>query len=235
MDITATSAADREGLVAFLCGVFGWEFEVTGPDTGNYTMLRLAGVDVAAVGEQPAGGGRWVTYLSTPDIDAAVGRVRDSGGQVFLEPMTIMRAGAMALALDPVGAVFGLWQPDLFAGFPDTVTPGCPEWFHHGSQSPDAAAAFYARAFDLEVIGGEGDVMLGRDGRGYFSLGRNAADRPADLRPVILVDDLAVVEDRVANAGGEIYASRIEVPGGFATTFADPVVGAPLIVSVNAP
>jgi predicted enzyme related to lactoylglutathione lyase len=145
-----------------------------------------------------------------------------------------MRAGAMALALDPVGAVFGLWQPDLFAGFPDTVTAGCPEWFHHGSQDPDAAAPFYARAFDLEVIPADGDVIVGRDGRGYFSLGRNAADRPADLRPVILVDDLAVVEERVANAGGEIYASRIEVPGGFATTFADPVIGAPLIVSVNA-
>jgi hypothetical protein len=37
----------------------------------------------------------------------------------------------------------------------------------------------------------------------------------------------------VTRAGGEIYASRIEVPGGFATTFADPVVGAPLIVSAN--
>jgi predicted enzyme related to lactoylglutathione lyase len=80
----------------------------------------------------------------------------------------------------------------------------------------------------------DGDTMLGRDGRGYFSLGRNIAGNVPDLRPVILVDDLVDVEARITRAGGEVYASRIAVPGGFATTFADPVVGAPLIVSVNA-
>ena len=222
IDITVTNAEDRERLVAFLCDVFGWTFEVTGPDTGYYTMLREDGADVAAVGQQQTGSARWVTFLSTTDISAATARVRACGGQVVLEPMSIMRAGSMALAIDPTGAVFGLWQPDLFAGFPDVIAPGCPEWFHHGSQDPDVAARFYGEAFDLQVI------------RGYFSLGRNMAGNPSDLRPVILVDDLADVEARITRAGGEIYASRIEVPGGFATTFADPVVGAPLIVSANA-
>lgn len=235
IDITVTNAEDRERLVAFLCGVFDWTSEASGPDMGYYTMLREGGVDVAAVGQQDTGAERWITFLSTPDIDDAVRRVRDTGGIVVVDPMSIMRAGSMALAVDPAGAVFGLWQPDLFAGFPDTIAPGCPEWFHHGSQDPDAAARFYADAFDLEVIPGEGDVVLGREGRGYFSLGINAADRPADLRPVILVDNLDAVESRIAREGGEIYASRTKVPGGFATTFADPVVGAPLIVSVNAP
>ena len=234
IDITVTNAEDRERLVAFLSDVFGWTFEVTGPDTGYYTMLREDGADVAAVGQQQTGAARWVTFLSTADISAATARVRACGGQVVLEPMSIMRAGSMALAIDPTGAVFGLWQPDLFAGFPDVIAPGCPEWFHHGSQDPDVAARFYGEAFDLQVIPADGDTMLGRDGRGYFSLGRNMAGNPSDLRPVILVDDLADVEARITRAGGEIYASRIEVPGGFATTFADPVVGAPLIVSANA-
>jgi predicted enzyme related to lactoylglutathione lyase len=234
IDITVTNAEDRERLVAFLCDVFGWSFEASGPDMGFYTMLREGGVDVAAVGQQDTGGCRWVTFLSTPDIAASVTRVRECGSQVVLEPMAIMRAGSMALAVDPTGAVFGLWQPDLFAGFPDVVAPGCPEWFHHGSQNPDAAARFYAEAFDLQALPGDGDIMLGRDGRGYFSLGRNVAGNAPDLRPVILVDDLEEAEARITRAGGEVYASRIAVPGGFATTFADPVVAAPLIVSVDA-
>ena len=234
IDITATTADDRERLVAFLCDVFGWTLEMTGPDTGYYTMLRHDGLDVAAVGQQPQGAGRWVTYLSTGDIGASVARVSENGGQVLLQPHTVMRAGTMAVAVDPLGATFGMWQPDLFAGFPDAIRPGIPEWFHHGSADPAAAARFYARAFDLQAGTGDGDATLGRDGRGYFSLGRNIVGNPADLRPVILVDDLADVESRVLQAGGEIYASGIEVPGGFATTFADPVVGAPLIVSVNA-
>ena len=234
IDITVTTSDDRERLVGFLCDVFTWSFEASGPDMAYYTMLRHDGVDVAAVGQQETGGGRWVTFLSAPDIDTSVNRVRGAGGTVFVEPMAIMRAGSMALAADPVGAVFGLWQPDLFGGFPDVVAAGCPEWFHHGSQDPETAARFYAEAFDLEVIPADGDTILGRDGRGYFSLGRNIAGQPADLRAVILVSDLAETEDCVTRAGGVIHASRIEVPGGFATTFADPVVGAPLIVSVNA-
>jgi len=234
IDITVTNADDRERLVAFLVEVFGWTFEASGPDMGYYTMLRQDGADVAAVGQQETGGGRWVTFLSTPDIEDSARRVRAAGGTVFVEPMAIMRAGSMALAADPTGAVLGLWQPDLFAGFPDVRAPGCPEWFHHGSQEPDAASRFYAEAFDLQALPGDGDIMLGRDGRGYFSLGHNIPGNAPDLRPVILVGDLDEVEARIARAGGEIYASRVEVPGGFATTFADPVVAAPLIVSVDA-
>ena len=193
IDITVTQAADRERLVDFLCDVFDWTFEVTGPDTGFYTMLRRDRADVAAVGQQEHGAGRWVTDLSTDDIVGTAIRVRDAGGDLVREPMTVMRAGTMALASDPTDAVFALEQQA------------------EGS-----------------------DITMRRDGRGYFSLGRNGDGRPADLRPVILVEDLTVVEERVRSAGGTIYASRVPIPGGFAATFAAPVVGAPLIASVNA-
>ena len=235
IDITVKSAEDRERLVAFLCEIFDWTFEVTGPDTGSYTMLRHDGVDVAAVGQRADGSERWITFLSTDDMDSSVRHVRAAGASHVSEPVTVMRAGTMAVATDPVGAVFGLWQPDLFAGFPDVVQPGCPEWFHHGSADPRAASQFYAQAFDLDEQAEDGDVMLGRAGRAYFSLGHNIEGVPADIRPVILVGDLDELEARVVEAGGTIYASKVEVPGGFATTFADPVVGAPLIASVNAP
>ncbi|TEX50626.1 MAG: hypothetical protein B7C55_09790 [Actinomycetales bacterium mxb001] len=233
VDITVTSADDRERLVAFLCDTFDWTAEVNGPETGYYTMLRRDGFDVAAVGQQTQGGGQWVTYLATDDIEASGARVREHGGQVFMGPHTVMRAGAMAVALDPVGAVFGLWQADLFAGFDDTIGAGRPEWFHHGSPDPQAAVDFYCAAFDLSPRDDDGDTTVERNGRGFFSLGRNIAGNPPDIKPVILVDDLASIEERITAAGGEIYASRVPVPGGLATTFADPVVQAPLIISMN--
>ncbi len=208
---------------------------MTGPDTGFYTMLRYEGADVAAVGERGDGSERWITFLSTDDIGASVARVSENGGQVLTPPQNVMRAGTLGVATDPVGAVFGLWQPDFFAGFPDVVQPGCPEWFHHGSPDPQRASRFYARAFDLDPQAEGRDIVLGRAGRAFFSLGRNIEGVPADIRPVILVRDLDEVEARVVQAGGTVYASKVEVPGGFATTFADPVVGAPLIASVNAP
>lgn len=233
IDITTASTDQRERLVAFLCDLFDWTAEVNGPETGYYTMLRRDGIDAAAVGQQ-AQGGTWVTYLATDDMQASAARVIDGGGSVVMGPHTVMRAGTMAVAVDPVGAVFGLWQADLFGGFGDTIGDGRPEWFHHGSPDPAAAATFYASAFDLATISDDADTMLGRDGRGYFSLGRNIAGNPPDIKPVILVEDLDAMEARITGSGGEIYASRIEVPGGFATTFADPVVKAPLIIATNA-
>lgn len=235
IDITVTSADDRERLVAFLCDLFDWTHEASGPEVGYYTMLRRDGVDVAAVGQQDHGSARWMTFLHADDMAAATGSVRDHGGTVVAGPHTVMRAGTLATCIDPVGAAFGLWQPDLFGGFPDSVAPGYPEWFHHGSQDPRVAIDFYCAAFNLSTISDDSDVMLGRDGRGYFSLGRNIEGNQPDIKPVILVDDLDEMERRITGAGGEIYASRIEVPGGFATTFADPVVHAPLILSMNTP
>ncbi|MBU6311122.1 MAG: VOC family protein [Actinomycetales bacterium] len=233
IDITVTSADDRERLVAFLCDLFDWTHEASGPEVGYYTMLRRDGVDVAAVGQQANGSARWMTFLHADDIEAAAASVRDHGGTVESGPHTVMRAGTLATCLDPVGAAFGLWQPDLFGGFPETVAPGYPEWFHHGSQEPGTAVDFYGAAFDLLTVSDEDDTMLGRDGRGYFTLGRNIAGNPADFKPVILVEDLDALESRITRLDGEIYASCIEVPGGFATTFADPVVKAPLIIATN--
>lgn len=234
IDITVNSADERERLVAFLCDLFDWTFEASGPEVGYYTMLRRAGVDVAAVGQQPEGGRRWVTFFNTPDIEADIARVNANGGQVFMGPHTVMQAGTLAVALDPVGAVFGLWQPDLFGGFGETIAAGHPVWFDHGSQDPAAATAFYTATFDLQSTGSDGDAMVGRDGRWYFSVSRNIEGNPPDIKPVLMVDDLAVIEERVRAAGGEIYASAVELPtGGRATTFADPVVGAPLIAFVG--
>lgn len=228
IDLTVNSADDRERLVDFLCPLFGWTAEVNGPETGYYTMLRKADVAVAAIGQQPQGGGQWATYLATDDIEASAVRVAANGAQVFMGPMAVMRAGTMALAVDPVGVVFGLWQGDLFAGFGETIAPGHPVWFDHGSADPAAAAAFYAASFDLDTT--DDQSMVGRGDRWYFSVSRNIAGNPPDIKPVILVEDLADFEDRLRAAGAPIYASGIEVPGGGrATTFADPIVGAPLI------
>ncbi|MFM7211087.1 MAG: VOC family protein [Actinomycetota bacterium] len=233
IDTTVTTSDEREGLVAFLCDLFDWTAEVNGPDTGYYTMLRSEGIDVCAIGQQEHASPGWVTYFCTDDIEASARRVVDNGGRVIMGPHTVMRAGTMAVCFDPVGAAFGLWQPDLFAGLPDSIAPGRPEWFHHGSPDPDVAAAFYAQVFDLVLMGDDGDPMLGRDGRAFFSLGRNVAGNAPDIKSVILVDDLDTMEDQITGAGGQIYASRVRVPGGFATTFADPVVGAPLILATN--
>ena len=234
IDITVNSADDRERLVAFLCDLFAWTPEVNGPETGYYTMLRRDGAEVAAVGQQQQGGGQWVTSFATDDIEATIARVNANGGQVFMGPHVVMQAGTLALALDPLGALFGLWQADLFAGFGEAIAPGHPVWFDHGSPDPATAAAFYMAVFDLANLGSSDAPMLGRGEFAYFSVSGNVPGTAPDIKPVIMVADLPAFEERVRAAGGDILASGMEVPGGGrATTFADPIVNAPLIAFVG--
>ena len=99
-------------------------------------MAHLDGETVAGIMAQPEGKGIWVTYFATDDIEAAAARVSDAGGQVFMGPMQVMDSGSMAVASDPVGAVFGLWQKDAFPGFGAFWRPDAPSWFDHQSPSP---------------------------------------------------------------------------------------------------
>jgi uncharacterized protein len=44
-----------------------------------------------------------MTYLATPDADVTAARIKGAGGQLVMEPMDIMDAGRMAVAVDTAG------------------------------------------------------------------------------------------------------------------------------------
>lgn len=50
----------------------------------------------------------WVYYATVEDLDAAVERVRQAGGQVVLEPMEVSGGDRIAQIVDPQGAFFAL-------------------------------------------------------------------------------------------------------------------------------
>jgi predicted enzyme related to lactoylglutathione lyase len=49
-------------------------------------------------------------YFATTDCDGTAKRITDAGGSVVDAPTDVMNQGRMAIARDPVGAPFGLWQ-----------------------------------------------------------------------------------------------------------------------------
>ncbi|MEI6361123.1 MAG: VOC family protein [Actinomycetes bacterium] len=232
-DISVKDAATREGLMQFLWDVFGWTFDVGGPDTGNYTMALLDGSPVCAIGEQPEGMGQWVTYLNAPDIEATVGRVGAAGGQVFMGPMDVMDTGSMALAMDPAGAVFGLWQKAAFGGFEAFGTPGAPCWFDHQSAAPATAKDFYTTVFELgfnEVIGdGQGMLMSG-DSQLSSITKQPKEGLPVSWNPVIAVSSVDEAEAKAASLGATVLMSRMKVPGGLTSAFAAPATGTLVLV-----
>ena len=123
-------AGDTAQAAAFYSGVFGWTVQPGMPEAGNYSMCEVGGQAVAGIGQKMSAEMPtvWTTYLASDDVDATVERVRAAGGQVVMEPMDVMEAGRMAIATDPGGAAFGIWQSGLHTGAGRANEPGSLIW-----------------------------------------------------------------------------------------------------------
>lgn len=228
MDVSVPDAAARQELTTFLGTLFGWTFEVGGPETGYYTMAFSDGGPVAAINTSDEGVGQWILYLATDDIAATAAAITQAGGQVFMGPMQVMDFGSMALALDPTGAAFGVWQPDQFTGFGAFGRFDAPCWFDLQTPDPNAAAAFYSAVFGLTSDDrfGPQTRILSRGDAIHASISPSPGDMPPYWNVIVATSSLQESESRAAAAGGTILMSGMTVPGGTASAFASPGIGA---------
>jgi predicted enzyme related to lactoylglutathione lyase len=147
---------DLEAAMAFYGALFGWDFEVGPPETSRYTQCRLGGRRVAALAENPdpqADAFWWSVYLATGDCDATVKRINDAGGTIVLAPTDVLDQGRMAIAKDPVGGQFGLWQGRAHIGCEVVNEPGSLLRNDLVTADPEPARAFYAAVFDFTLDG----------------------------------------------------------------------------------
>ena len=63
---------------------------------------------LAKMKDCPSGGGGTMVYFSCEDCATEAGRVSGAGGQVLKDKFSIGQYGAIAIATDPDGNVFGL-------------------------------------------------------------------------------------------------------------------------------
>ncbi|HSV66823.1 MAG TPA: VOC family protein [Mycobacteriales bacterium] len=147
---------DLDRAMEFYGALFGWTFEVGPPETGRYTMCLLDDKPVAAIMPNPDPGATdfwWNMYLATDDCDGTAKRVTDAGGTLLQAPMDVMDQGRMAIAMDPVGAQFGLWQARAFAGAQIVNEPGALLRNDLVTPTPAPARVFYAMVFDYTLDG----------------------------------------------------------------------------------
>ncbi|MGW5234100.1 VOC family protein [Streptomyces nodosus] len=144
--------SDVEAGKRFYGGLFGWDFETA---YGSSAWALLGGAPVAALA--PKRDGRmptvWTVYFATPDALTLSGRIRASGGQVVVPPTPVDTLGTVALAADPEGAVFGLWQAGALAGFGKRHEPGSFTWAELYARDTTAANAFYTGLFHDALFG----------------------------------------------------------------------------------
>jgi predicted enzyme related to lactoylglutathione lyase len=105
---------DHEEALAFYSEIFGWE-QLDLMDMGPAGTYRVYGQE----GEQYGGMmvrpehlpfACWNYYVQTDDLDGAVERVKEHGGQVSAGPMDVPGGDRVALCSDPQGAAFALHE-----------------------------------------------------------------------------------------------------------------------------
>jgi uncharacterized protein len=226
------SVDDVPQAVAFYSGLFGWDIEVGGADVGGYSICRKDGRIVAGIGPKmgpPGTPSAWMTYIATEDADATADKITAAGGQLAMPPMDVMDQGRMAIAFDPTGAAFGLWQGRATTGIGLANETGSLSWNEQLSGDFDTAKAFYRTVFgyDYQDVG-EGSfryAMLMVDGHEVGGVGQypdqTPAGTPAAWAVYFAVDDTDAAVATVTGLGGSALQPVRDSPYGRIGVVAD--------------
>jgi uncharacterized protein len=104
-------AADWEKAWAFYSELFGWQkAEVDTSATGTYQSFSTEGQTIGGMCTKPEAVPVpfWLYYFNVGGIDAAVRRVKASGGQVLEGPTELPDGNWVVRCTDPQGAIFAL-------------------------------------------------------------------------------------------------------------------------------
>lgn len=226
---------DLPGSRDFYQALFGWEFRAGPQQPGPYVRAVLDGREVAALGETAPGRESriaWIPYLASDDADATADRIRACGGTVAVGPLDSGQAGRMAIAADPAGASFGVWQAGthLGPGAGEADRAGTPVWFELLAARTSAVARFYPAVFGYDVAetGGEDEDELTLRLAGHVVAGvRGVGDTlPAGHPPYwetcFAVADAEAAVHRVTELGGRLVQEPRETPYGRRATVLDP-------------
>jgi predicted enzyme related to lactoylglutathione lyase len=105
-------AGELEPAFAFYAEMFGWKKDEAmdmGP-MGTYQLFSNQDGQIGGMMKKPEQVPRpsWLYYFQVGDIDAAVGRVTQAGGQVVNGPMEVPGGAWIIQGVDPLGAMFAL-------------------------------------------------------------------------------------------------------------------------------
>jgi predicted enzyme related to lactoylglutathione lyase len=217
---------DREKAMEFYGPLLGWDLQVGPEEYGYYTMALVDGRPVTAINQmQPDQQGMppsWTTYLAVSDMDKIITAITEAGGEILMPPLDVLTQGTVAIAADPTGAVFGLWQAGDHVGTQVVGRPGTLAWNEVMTRDFAAAKAFYTAVFGygIDDMSGEGFTyaVLTVDGHAVGGLGQLPEDTPAQVPSnwgvYFAVEDADASAARISELGGTVLTPPFDSPHG---------------------
>ncbi|MFE0102586.1 VOC family protein [Streptomyces sp. NPDC059009] len=229
----------------FYGSLFGWEFQPGPEQLGPYVRAMLDGHEVAGIGQLPPDHHlpiAWTPYLASDDVDVTAEAVRHCGGTIGVGPLDAGDAGRMAIASDPSGAVFGIWQAAEHVGTAVFGEPGAPAWNELLTRETATVGKFYQAVFGYEeeaVVSADFDYLTlrvqGRPVASVHGVGQALPrDRGAHWMTYFEVADVDEAVERVTELGGHVLKPARVGTHGRVATVADPEGAAFTLVRSNA-
>jgi predicted enzyme related to lactoylglutathione lyase len=219
---------DVDRAKAFYSGLLGWTIEeVASSDPGSYLIGRIGGKDVAGIHDHSQGGAHgWDSHIAVDDLEAALRRVADLGGDPEEDPHDIAGSGRVAGITDPGGAEVFLWQDAGFAGARLVNETGTWTWSDLSTREPEAVGTFYTELFGWEfrqIIPtywgiGMGPYLIG----GMRTMDEDPPGTVPSWTPYFVVADLDAAQASVAGLGGRVLGPPRAVPAGRFLVASDP-------------
>jgi uncharacterized protein len=219
---------DLPTAVHFYTELFGWKastIEYTTPSGKHpYIVLSLEDRPIAGIGlRQPRmrdnAHGRWVGYISVPDVARALAAATDNSGKILSRARDLPQRGAQAIISDPDGAVIGVMHSSTGDPGEYLPQPGDWTWAEMFARDPAAAGLFYHNVIGYDRIP---DTRADRPGNfilvsgGYSRASVNSVpDRPKAHPGWLLFVRVASVKETVARAvslGGRVLAPPSDAP-----------------------
>jgi predicted enzyme related to lactoylglutathione lyase len=239
------SSPDLSKSREFYGALFGWNCPEGPPEAGGYSVCDIGGKSVAGLGPQmnPGMPAMWMTYVNVDKADGAVAKVKDNGGAVFVEPMDVMDAGRMAVAADPLGAVFGIWQPNQHIGAQLANEANTFGWNELITTDLDRSKSFYKAVFgwDAEDQGPPGGPPAYTEwklaGRSIGGMMPKNAEMPAEMPPnwgvYFGVADTDAAVEKVKELGGALLYGPQDIEPGRHAVVADNVGAAFNVIAMK--
>jgi predicted enzyme related to lactoylglutathione lyase len=111
------AATDADSAKSFYEDLFGWTAHEEPANGGSFTRLRLSDRDVGSIYQlrdallEHGIPSHWTPYVRVNDVNETVQRATSLGGTVIAKPFVVSGVARIALILDSVGALIGLWEP----------------------------------------------------------------------------------------------------------------------------
>jgi len=207
---------DIQQAQSFYGEVFGWKTRTQGAGETRYEMIEVAGTTIGGYRKlRTRSDPYWASFISVPDIDEAIVRVKGAGGRHIGEVLDTPGVGRAVEIIDTVGTKVSLISRTGGDEPERTPSPGAFFWVELVTPLPDRAVEFYTTVFgyndkpmQMENSGTYHALQIGATGRA----GILYKDASPQWLPYVHVNDTDQALARAVRMGAKELMPATDIP-----------------------